>query len=65
MIKKLKQGWSQSMIIKKQGILTIICFIDIQQDVLIKAWYNSKKQNISEKRFRILKTATAILQEDI
>lgn len=57
--------YNRIIITEKQGSLTIICFIDKQHDVLNKAWYDSKKQNIGEERFRILKTAAAILREDI
>lgn len=45
--------------------MTIICFIDKQHDVLNKVWYDSKKQNIGEERYRILKAAATILREDI
>jgi len=64
--KRLKLKYDNRIIItEKQGKLTIICFIDKQHDVLNKVWYESKKQNIGEERFRILKTSATILREDI
>ncbi|KAE9525653.1 hypothetical protein AGLY_014180, partial [Aphis glycines] len=64
--KRLKLKYDNRIIItEKQGSLTIICFIDKQYDVLNKVWYDSKKQNIGEERFRILKAAATILREDI
>lgn len=64
--KRLKLKYDNRIIItEKQGSLTIICFIDKQHDVLNKVWYDSKKQNIGEERYRILKAAATILREDI
>ena len=60
---KLKFG-KKIIITEKPGKLTFISFFDNHSDILNQAWYEKKSQN-KEERFRILKTAEAIIREDI
>lgn len=63
---KLKEKYGPRIIITdKRGSSAIICFNDKQHEILTKSWYSNRKQNESEERLRILKTAAAIIREDI
>jgi hypothetical protein len=53
------------IITEKPGRLTFNCFIDNQHDIQSTAWYENKKENEKEERFRILKAAAEIIREDI
>ncbi|KAG8180207.1 hypothetical protein JTE90_027919 [Oedothorax gibbosus] len=61
---KLKYG-NKIIITEKPGRLTFILFIDNKLDILSTVWYENKKENEGEERFRILKAAAAIIREDI
>ena len=61
---RLKLKFCYKIIItEKPGKLTFI-FFDNHSDILNQAWYEKKSQN-KEEQFRILKTAAAIIREDI
>lgn len=61
---KLKYG-NKIILTEKPGKVTFICFIDNQHHILNKAWYENKKSNEKEEKFRFLKAAAAIIREDI
>ncbi|CAH0556725.1 unnamed protein product [Brassicogethes aeneus] len=61
---KLKYG-DKLIITEKSGASTFICLVDNHHDVLNEAWYEKKKMNKKEERFRVLDAAAAIIREDI
>lgn len=62
---KLIEIYGKKIVITtKNRSLTIICFTDVQHDLLNKAWYE-KKSNEKEEHLRILERAAAIIREDI
>lgn len=61
---KLKYG-NKLIITEKSGASTFICLVDNHHDILNQAWYEKKKVNKKEERFRVLEAAADIIREDI
>ena len=49
----------------KFGPNTIMCFKNINHNILTENWYNQKHQNKKEEEFHILKAASEITRRDI
>ena len=64
--KQLMLRYGDNVIItEKAGSSSFVCFIDSHHDILNKAWYEKRKADEKEERFRILEAAAAIIREDI
>lgn len=63
--KLIAQYESNILITTKSKSLTIICFRDTAANILTQPWYEYKKQNQCDERFRIVKAPASIIKEDI
>lgn len=64
--KKLQERYGDRIVITNKNTgPSIVCFRYTQYDILNKTWYESKKQNPEEERFRVLAAAATILRQDM
>lgn len=63
---RLKLRYGDKLIItEKSGGSTFVCLKDNHYDILNRAWYEKKKMDEKEERFRILEAAADIIRDDI
>lgn len=64
--KKLKEKYGEDIIIADtKSKATVVCFRGTGNKILNEAWYSRKEQDEKLERLRIVKTAAAIVREDL
>lgn len=63
---KLQDRYGDRIVITSKSTgPSIICLQDAHYNILNKTWYENKKNNADEERYRFLTAAAAILRQDI